>query len=845
MEFTRLQIMNKHKKIAVLLLFFEIFFLSSLLYSQKIPVKAYNLPLNTVLINMRDKYDIQLSFNDYQLSQYRVSLDSTFTTVEDALRHLISSLPLTISRSGEVFIISYSGRQMNQIRYLISGQVRDKMSGESLPFSQLLFKNKWTETDFLGQFTFQTFDQPPYDLKVTNLGYYILDTVVSSGSDIILELEPSRIYIDEIFIYGNKIENSIQSGRNIGEIKINHQISRFLPGNGDNSVFNLLRLQTGISAAGETSNDIIIWGSYEGQSRVLFDGYTIFNLKNFNDNISAVNPFLAKDIRVLKGGYGPQYGERVGGVVIITGVEGARETPEVKISLNNLTLNGYLSVPLAKRSSFVLAFRQTYYDLYESSKLSLFSGMGRFITNTSTDGIFNVYPNYIFRDLNLKLSGETAKGDNWHVSLFAGSDRFSYLLDDTTLTNYFYNSTDEKSIQKASSAFYSKKWNRGGITRFTASYSGLDNYRKDAIYVKRLQMNSPIVDINNTQNTDIIESDLRIDHYSPFSEKHSIEMGTGLIIDQVLFREDTSEVMITNKTEKNLIFQGYITDMYHIGKKIVLKPGLRVNYLYNISKPYFQPRLSLTINPTNQLRINAAIGHYKQFMALSSVIDIRGNYNYRWTISDNKKFPVLSSNHYASGISYVKDEFEISAEVYHKTTKGLTRMVTLRNNMNISTGNSKSNGLDIFLKQSFNRNTFWISYSLSNTMEHYDYFFTKEYRRALHDQLHELKLAGIVYIKSFYFSGNWIFGSGYNLPSSFIYNLQQSKPYNRLDLSLVYHLLKNKYQLDTGISMLNVFNTENIKYSNYTRIPLIGSSPISIQSEAIPRTLTLFINFTL
>ena len=76
-------------------------------------------------------------------------------------------------------------------------------------------------------------------------------------------------------------------------------------------MFNLLRLQPGILAAGEQSNDLIIRGSYEGQSQVLFDGFTLFGMKNFNDNISAVNPFMAKDIRLMKGGFPAELGGRV------------------------------------------------------------------------------------------------------------------------------------------------------------------------------------------------------------------------------------------------------------------------------------------------------------------------------------------------------------------------------------------------------------------------------------------------------------------------------------------------------------------------------------------------------
>ena len=85
-------------------------------------------------------------------------------------------------------------------------------------------------------------------------------------------------------------------------------------GSGDNSVFSVLRLQPGILASGEQSNNLVIWGSYSGQSSVLFDGITLFGLKSYSDNISAVNPYLAKDIRIHKGAFDASQGERVGGI---------------------------------------------------------------------------------------------------------------------------------------------------------------------------------------------------------------------------------------------------------------------------------------------------------------------------------------------------------------------------------------------------------------------------------------------------------------------------------------------------------------------------------------------------
>ena len=346
-------------------------------YSQQVAIRVKNKPLNSVLIELRETYHLEMSFNDRQLSRYSATADTVFTDPETAICNLLKGFPLTLSRIGDVFVISPLPVSGVVHTYFVDGHVRDISSKKSLPHSYVSFRGKWMETDLSGRFFCQTDEPPPYDLKISYLGYYVLDTIINPGSGFIFELMPADYPIEEVIVAGKKVLKSIQGGSNAGEMSINHHIAGFLPGNGDNSVFNLLRLQPGICAAGELAGDLIIWGSYEGQSRVLFDGFPIFGLKNFNENISAVNPFLVQDIRVFKGGFGPQYGGKVGGIVDITGVEGARDSPDIKFSLNNLTMNGFLSVPLGGKTSFIMAGRLTYRDLYESTTTSLFASSGK------------------------------------------------------------------------------------------------------------------------------------------------------------------------------------------------------------------------------------------------------------------------------------------------------------------------------------------------------------------------------------------------------------------------------------------------------------------------------------
>jgi outer membrane receptor protein involved in Fe transport len=168
-------------------------------------------------------------------------------------------------------------------------------------------------------------------------------------------------------------------------------VATFRPGFGDNSIFNLLRLQPGILAAGEQTNDLIILGGYEGHSMVVFDGFTIYSLKNFNDNISSFNPLMAKDIEVFKGGYDARYGERVSGIVNITGKNGNTVRPAFSININNMTMNGQVEIPIAKRGSLIIALRHTYYELYNPSDVN--SMLRRNNDNSDeNDVIFDMVP---------------------------------------------------------------------------------------------------------------------------------------------------------------------------------------------------------------------------------------------------------------------------------------------------------------------------------------------------------------------------------------------------------------------------------------------------------------------
>lgn len=254
----------KFKKSSFVLLTLLLLLSGHISYSQEVTLKVKNQSLNTVLIGLRETYRLEMSFNDRQLSRYFVTTDTVFPGPEAAIRGLIAGFPLSLELHNNVFVIAPLPGTINDPGFVVEGKVRDASSMKSLPYSYVSLNNRWMEADLSGRFYFPTAETPPYNLKISYLGYYVLDTIVNPGAGYTFDLKQADYPVGEVIIPGKMVLKSIQGGNNAGEISLNHHIAGFLPGNGDNSVFNLLRLQPGICAAGELANDLIIWGSYEG-----------------------------------------------------------------------------------------------------------------------------------------------------------------------------------------------------------------------------------------------------------------------------------------------------------------------------------------------------------------------------------------------------------------------------------------------------------------------------------------------------------------------------------------------------------------------------------------------------
>jgi hypothetical protein len=846
-------------------LFTTTLFFNLLAQSQKINIDADGTLLNEVFIRLRDKYNFQFTFDDKSLSNYKITAHREFETKEAVVSYLLQGIPFEFEKNGDVFVIFPSQKTTANTKNKItniSGQVVEAETYEPLPFSYILINNRQVQSDQNGNFNFLASADTSFNMQISHLGYFVYDTLFSSSLNQQFELTPSVTQLKEVKVEGFDVERATLIGDAAGHMKINHTIAPYLPGYGDNAVYNVLRLMPGVLASGEQSSDLLVWGGYEGQSKVELDGFTIFGLKNFNDNIGVVNPLLIKTIRVLKGGYEAGYGDRVGGIIRITGKNGNRAKPSITINVNNSTVNSLVEIPVSRKSTLVGAYRQTYYELYNPYDLNIFGH--RDMSNSANqhngnhnnfDGMVDVLvvPDYKFSDANLKYTYRGEKDDIFSASFYSGGDRYSYDIEREFGNFQLGNNYNERNKQFGASAGYSKFCGNNHKSEISISHSKFDNETTEFNSSSEMmgnngqhgmghesdQSNNEIVQVDNETDESFVE----IVHHVSLINGIQLDLGLDFQQNNVLLylKEEGQKLIDLNGLSEK--YTGFVQGTIPVNKKLIAKPGLRAIYENETGQLFYEPRLIASYNLFETVKLNAAWGQYHQFISKTSFVDNNLNYSWFWTVSDGKTIPALNAQHWVGGISYNKNDFLLSVEGYLKKTDGITRYYneTLETGEGFYSGKSRSYGIDFYLKKEYKKNVAWVSYTLSKVEENFTFDPSNRYRLAPHDQRHELKFAGIYNWKSLYFSANYVYGSGFEIMKSFNDDDTSIPFYSRLDAAVVYKFSKGKVYGNLGLSVLNVLNRANIKYSNLRRVESSTSEIVNVHSEAIPFTPSLFL----
>lgn len=762
--------------------------------------------------------------------------------------------------------------------YTLTGVVRDKATGEALPYATIQVKGTTigASTNADGYFTIQKVPSDTSVLVAKYVGYDKLEIFLNPHTpkkNFNVSLVQSSRNLKAVTVVGKKEDVVLVNKLDVSVIKMTPKKLEQLPNVGERDVMRSFQLMPGISASNESSSGLYVRGGTPDQNLVLYDGFTVYQVDHLYGFFSAFNSNALKDVQLYKGGFESRFGGRLSSVTEITGKDGNQKKFNMGADLSLLSMNAYMEIPIGSKFSSVITFRRSYkgpiynkvFEKFNSSSTTTTStpqggggpgggpGGGRFSQETKATSYFY--------DLNGKFTYRPNDKDIISLSIFNGTDKLDNSTSSslpsfggTSASNFSMSSTDlTKYGNIGSSLKWSRKWNSKIYGNSILSYS---NYYSDRDRSQERSLTNSNGETTTTkngifENNNLKDISLKSDYQWDVLDNTQLQFGGfGTYYNIKYTYAQNDDETILDRHNKAFLMGTYVQSKTQFFKdKVQFLPGVRASYFQTTGKMYYEPRASLSVKITKRLTFKGATGKYYQFANRVTREDILSGSKDFWVLSDGNKVPISSSIHYIAGLSYETNNYLFSAESYYKKVDNLTEYSLRINaspfkvdyNENFFSGYGFSKGIEFLAQKKSGNFNGWVSYTLGQARNNFK-VYSDSYYPANQDVTHEFKVVGLYKWKRWDFSATWIYATGrpYTAPSG-AYNVTlldgstadyftvtsknglRLPDYHRFDVSANYKLLRgekgDKKRREVGylgFSIFNLYDRKNVWYKQYT-----------------------------
>ena len=854
--------------------------------SLRVTLDVKDVPLRDVIQMLVVQTKLQIVYSDALVKDIKVSCSCKNITLRSALETILKNTSLTFRalKDGQVVIVKRSSKKRN-----IKGYIRDHKTGESLPYANILVKNTnyGTASNVNGYFVLLNVRYFPCTIKVHYIGYQTQEYKLSekeNNESITIYMQPQILQGEEIIVTA---ENSqiMEVAVEPSQIRLSPRQLSALPAIGEVDIFRTLQLLPGISGVNDGSSGLHIRGGTPDQNLVLFDGITIFHVDHFFGFISTFNTEAVKDVRLFKGGYPAKFGGKTSSVIELTGKSGSYNKFQLGGSLNLLSGNGVIQIPILNRGAWLLSFRRSYTDIIKSD---LYNNIFDSIAGQNTPGNPrnnnpnnpesrgpqgqngrstvqpNVFtPDFYYYDLNSKLSYNLTSDDIISLSIYNGLDNLDQTQDfgvrqASNGNNAGNNSTVNPVIREGTkwqnfgmSAKWSRVWSDRFYSNILTAYSTYHSESSSSRDSQAQSQNPSINAFSSAEDNEVKDITFRIDNEFQLNASHKIEFGSWLSQTNVklLFTSnDTTDILRNNDEAIQTSF--YLQDQWRIGKTLKVTVGLRTTHYGPTRTTYFEPRVSFKLSLSNRLALKGAWGEYHQFInRITNENVLEGNRDF-WLLASERLKPSYAE-HKILGLSYENRNVLFDIEAYYKDLEGVSefsqrfrRDPETNPDMLFFLGTGISKGIEFLAQKKTGKITGWASYTLGKVDYQFDVFNQGEAFPADQDRRHEIKLVGSVKLGNWTLASTWVFASGapYTAPES-QYSIQlldgtlrgfthvgdknknRLPNYHRMDVSLSRRFITNDLAWDLGLSVFNLYDHTNVWYRQF----ILDTNPMIIR----------------
>jgi len=731
----------------------------------------------------------------------------------------------------------------------VRGNIYEKESGNPVIYCnvQLAGTKFGTTTDLDGFFVISNVPPGEYRLVATYIGYDSISMPVKVKASAIvyqaLTLSESAINLGEISISAAREQS--RTTVNISQISVSQKQIKALPSvGGEADIVQYLQVIPGIISTGDQGGQIYIRGGAPVQNKILLDGLNIFNPFHSIGFYSVFETELIKNVDVLTGGFGAEYGGRISAIVDIKTREGNKARTSGFVSGGPFMMKGLIEGPIKKFKEGGSSVSYVF-----TAKKSLIDQTSKTLYSYATDNDSIGLP-FTFQDFYGKVSVNTSNGSRINVFGFNFADAYK---------NPLLATIDWK--------------NAGGGVNFNLIPSGSNIIVDGLIGFSTYNVGIQEKD-TEPRTSDIDELSANV-NFTFFGDKNEIKYGLEMRSIRTDF-EFVNPFGLRLAQEQNTTELGFYAKYRQILGKLIIEPSLRTQYYSSLGSITFEPRLGVKLNISDKLRFKGAAGKYTQnILSTSNERDVVNLFNGFLTGPESivagldgqpVKNKLQLSNHLVGGFEYdLNNNIQFNIEGYYKDFPQLivvNRNKTDRSQADYVVETGKAYGVDFTFKYEVPGLYVWATYSHGYVNRNDG---EQEYPTVF-DRRHNVNML-ITYDLdkkgSWQVSGRWNMGSGFPFTKTKgFYNYldylggvgtsyQTENPdnigilysdernggrlpyYHRFDLSVLKKISFSKHSgLEVNFSVTNAYDRPNIFYFDRLNYERVNQLPILPSASA-------------
>lgn len=674
------------------------------------------IPLTEVLDSLEQKFNVRFSYADDNIKDVKIERFVSCDNLEACLNQLADKTNLEFKILSDRFI-AVSPKVITATVGLC-GIITDGESGEVLQNATVSIKNRFTLTDSLGKFSLDIYKTSD-TIAIQYIGYipkFIpVEMLVTEGCPKI-SLTPNVTLLNAVTIK-NFMVRGIDK-RFDGSLKVDIPETGILPGLTEPDVLFTIQKLPGIQSIDETVSDINVRGGTNDQNLILWDGIKMYQTGHFFGLISAFNPYLTKEVTLIKNGSSARYFEGVSSVIDIQTFDKVNKNLEAGAGLNMLNGDIFLKLPIKDKIALHLSSRRSLADIVNSPTFNNYfdrafrdSEVAQFVGRTET---LSTNENFFFYDYSGKLLYDISDRDNLRLSFLKVFNQVDYK--ETGLVNNVVESKNSELQQFniAGSAKYHRVWSERASTSlsFDLSSYNLTSTNFDIFNDQKLFQENEVLDISLKTNLSLKVSD-------------RWKLNTGY---------QFNEIGITNIDELNnpefkrsikevLRVHGQFTEMSYTSSSgnTLGRFGVRTNYFEKFDKWRFEPRFAINQLIFDNISLEL-LGEMKS-QVTTQIIDFQTDFlgveKRRWVLVNDDDIPIITSKQLSLGAHYKRQNLIISLEGFLKRVEGIiTSSQGFQNQFEFvrTDGNYTSKGIDVLVNQQFEKINLWSNYSFSRNL---------------------------------------------------------------------------------------------------------------------------------